>query len=169
MNENKDNLFTLARGRDSIKGGTPSGFGDSYGSLLENGDITTVPVGGNFALYSCRNISCFDPLSGDPVHVKTSLVQNLLMYSETQRFFPIHDKVSRGWNGEIHLDREEAALLMEWTRISNALVDWQLFNFWDVNCVQPSVIDRFKVDQGYEVASNVVDVVIRNGIVKLKQ
>jgi hypothetical protein len=58
---------------------------------------------------------------------------------------------------------------MEWTRISNAIVDWQLFNFWDVNRVQPSVIDRFKVDQGYEVASNVVDVVIRNGIVKLKQ
>jgi hypothetical protein len=44
MNKNKDKLFTLARGRDIIKGGTPSGFGDSYGSLLENGDITTVPV-----------------------------------------------------------------------------------------------------------------------------
>jgi hypothetical protein len=67
MNKNKDKLVTLAPHGDIIKGGTPSGFGDSYGSLLDDGDVTSIPVGENFAFYSCRNISCFDPLSSDPI------------------------------------------------------------------------------------------------------
>jgi hypothetical protein len=39
--------------------------------------------------------------------------------------------------GASYFDMEEVALLIEWTRISNAIVDWQLFYFWDVSHVQP--------------------------------
>jgi hypothetical protein len=57
MDKNKDKLFSLAPHGDIIKGGTPSGFGGSYGSLLDDGDVTSIPVGEFFSPYSCRNIS----------------------------------------------------------------------------------------------------------------
>lgn len=155
-------LYTFEKYDDILPGSTSIGLGVQYGKLIKGGikQLHTVPLGKTSAQYSCMNMSTYDPTSSNEDHIKTTVLQNTIMYSETRRFFAVHQKVSQGWEGTSFLSTDDASLLVVWKEISQAILEWFRTGKWNAGFIRVLIREQFKIFSK-RVGSGIVDVVIR--------